>query len=154
MKAYDDQAADAYARVVTHYSMAPHVEDARERLIALNRPVPEPTKEELAESEAEEQSRTGITFKDRAMLLVKRGPVTVNAARIGEPTLTDPPPVTAPDVRKRDTALFTAALKQPAVAAVSSGWHQRPHAVAEPSCSGARTRRRRTAATGECALRG
>ena len=98
------------ARVVTHYSMAAHVEDARERLIALNRPVPEPTKEELADSEAEEQSRTGITFKDRALLLVKRGPVTVNAARIGEPTLTDPPPVTAPDVHKRDTALFTAAL--------------------------------------------
>jgi outer membrane protein assembly factor BamD len=110
MKAYDDQAADAYSRVVTHYSMAAHVEDARERLIALNRPVPEPTKEQLAESEAEEQSRTGITFKDRALLLVKRGPVTVNAARIGEPTLTDRPLVTAPDVHKRDTALFTAAL--------------------------------------------
>ena len=110
MKAYDDQAADAYARVVTHYSMAAHVEDARERLIALNRPVPDPTKEELANSEAEEQSRTGITFKDRALLLVKRGPVTVNAARIGEPTLTDPPAITAPEVHKRDTALFTAAL--------------------------------------------
>src|SRR5580698_8275861 len=110
MKAYDDQAADAYARVVTHYSMAAHVEDARERLIALNRPVPEPTKEELADSEAEEQSRTGITFKDRALLLVKRGPVTVNAARVGEPTLVDPPQVTAPDVHKQDTALFTAAL--------------------------------------------
>jgi outer membrane protein assembly factor BamD len=120
MKAYDDQAADAYSRVVTHYSMAAHVEDARERLIALNRTVPEPTKEELAESEAEEQSRTGITFKDRALLLIKRGPVTVNAARIGEPTLTDPPAITAPDVHKRDTALFTAALKGeplPAVAA-------------------------------------
>jgi len=110
MKAYDDQAADAYARVVTHYSMAAHVEDARERLIALNRPVPEPTKEELADSEAEEQSRTGITFKDRALLLVKRGPVTVNAARIGEPTLTDPPQITAPDVHKRDSALLVAAL--------------------------------------------
>ncbi len=109
-KAYDDQAADAYARVITHYSMTPHVEDARERLIALNRPVPEPSKEELAESEAEEQSRTGITFKDRALLLVKRGPVTVNAARVGDPSLTDPPPVTAPDVHKRDTALFTAAM--------------------------------------------
>ncbi|MGB8539842.1 MAG: outer membrane protein assembly factor BamD [Acidobacteriaceae bacterium] len=110
IKAYDDQAADAYSRVITHYPMTAHVEDARERLIALNRPMPEPTKEELAESEAEEQSRTGITFKDRALLLVKRGPVTVNAARIGEPTLTDPPQVTAPEVHKRDTALFTAAL--------------------------------------------
>jgi outer membrane protein assembly factor BamD len=110
-KAYDDQAADAYSRVVTHYSMAAHVEDARERLIALNRPVPEPTKEELADSEAEEQSRTGITFKDRALLLIKRGPVTVNAARVGEPTLTDPPQVTAPDVTKRSAALFAAAAK-------------------------------------------
>jgi outer membrane protein assembly factor BamD len=110
MKAYDDQAADAYSRVVTHYSMAAHVEDARERLIALNRPVPEPTKEELADSEAEEQSRTGITFKDRALLLVKRGPVTVNAARIGEPTLTDPPAIMAPDVNKYNQTLFTAAL--------------------------------------------
>jgi outer membrane protein assembly factor BamD len=90
--------------------MAPHVEDARERLIALNRTVPEPTKEELADSEAEEQSRTGITFKDRALLLVKRGPVTVNAARVGEPTLVDPPQVTAPSVHARDTALFVAAI--------------------------------------------
>jgi outer membrane protein assembly factor BamD len=110
MKAYDDQAADAYSRVVTHYSMAAHVEDARERLIALNRPVPEPTKEELADSEAEEQSRTGITFKDRALLLVKRGPVTVNAARIGEPTLADPPAITAPDVTKYNQTLFAAAF--------------------------------------------
>jgi outer membrane protein assembly factor BamD len=110
MKAYDDQAADAYARVITHYSMAPHVEDARERLIALNRTVPEPTKEELADSEAEEQSRTGITFKDRALLLVKRGPVTVNAARVGEPTLVDPPEVTAPAIHKRDADLFVAAI--------------------------------------------
>jgi outer membrane protein assembly factor BamD len=110
MKAYDDQAADAYSRVITHYSMAAHVEDARERLIALNRPVPEPSKEELADSEAEEQSRTGITFKDRALLLVKRGPVTVNAARIGEPTLTDPPAVMAPDINKYNQTLFAAAL--------------------------------------------
>jgi outer membrane protein assembly factor BamD len=141
MKAYDDQAADAYARVITHYSMAAHVEDARERLIALNRTVPDPTKEELANSEAEEQSRTGITFKDRALLLVKRGPVTVNAARIGEPTLTDPPAITAPDVHKRDTALFTAALNNqplpapaplgpPTTTAVASGAADAPEPAA------------------------
>jgi outer membrane protein assembly factor BamD len=130
MKAYDDQAADAYSRVVTHYSMAAHVEDARERLIALNRPVPEPTKEQLAESEAEEQSRTGITFKDRALLLVKRGPVTVNAARIGEPTLTDRPQVTAPEVHKRDTALFTAALANQPLPPVAPATGAAPAAAA------------------------
>src|ERR1700749_4120017 len=136
MKAYDDQAADAYGRVVTHYSMAAHVEDARERLIALNRPVPEPTKEELAESEAEEQGRTGIAFKDRSVLLVKRGPVPVNAARMGEPTLTDRPPITAPDVHKRDTALFTAALSnQPLPAPAALG----PPAAAAASSEAAAT---------------
>src|SRR5271155_2737452 len=133
MKAYDDQAADAYSRVVTHYSMAAHVEDARERLIALNRPVPEPTKEELADSEAEEQSRTGITFKDRALLLVKRGPVTVNAARIGEPTMTDAPQVTAPDVHKKDTALFTAALNNQPLPPVAPAPGAAPAAVADGS---------------------
>src|SRR5260370_25983777 len=111
--------------------MAANVEDARERLIALNRAVPEPTKEELAESEAEEQSRTGITFKDRALLVVKRGPVTVKAARIGEPTLTDRPQVTAPEVRKRDTALFTAALNNQPLPAVA------PAAGASPAANAA-----------------
>src|SRR5271170_3500336 len=139
MKAYDDQAADAYGRVVTHYSMAAYVEDARERLIALNRPVPEPTKEELADSEAEEQSRTGITFKDRALLLVKRGPVTVNAARIGEPTMTDAPQVTAPDVHKKDTALFTAALTNkplPPVAVTNSAPAVASGEAAAPAADG------------------
>ena len=113
-----------------------HVEDARERLIALNRAVPEPTKEELADSEAEEQSRTGITFKDRALLLVKRGPVTVNAARIGEPTLVDPPQVTAPAVHERDTDLFNAALQDKPLPAAPAA---RPAAAAVASAAAAPT---------------
>jgi outer membrane protein assembly factor BamD len=110
IKAYDDRAADAYDRVVTHYAMSAHVEDARERLIALNRPMPEATQQELAASEKLEQSRTGITLKDRAMFLVKRGPNTVEAARIGKPTIVDPPEVDAPAVNKQNEAMFTAAL--------------------------------------------
>ncbi|HEV2273181.1 MAG TPA: outer membrane protein assembly factor BamD [Acidobacteriaceae bacterium] len=110
IRAYDDRAADAYTRVVTQYSTAPHVEDARERLIALNRPIPEPTQQELAESEAEEQSRIGVSLKDRALFLVKHGPTTVNAARIGEPSLTDTPQVTAPDINGQNRDLFNAAI--------------------------------------------
>ena len=40
---YLDKAAAAYGQVVTRYPMAPRVEDARDRLVAMNRPVPEPT---------------------------------------------------------------------------------------------------------------
>src|ERR1700744_3947811 len=91
--------------------MAPHVEDAKDRLIAMGRPVPEPTPEQLAESEAEEGSRTTVKLKDRAMLLVKQGPSTVHAARVGEPTMTDPTQVTAPQVREQTVAMFNAAMK-------------------------------------------
>lgn len=120
IKAYDDRAADAYGRVVTHYAMAPHVEDARERLIALNRSVPEPTQAELAESEAQEQSRIGVSLKQRAMFLVKHGPTTVNAARIGEPTLTDPAQVNAPTVNKENSAMFNAAINGKALPAATA----------------------------------
>ena len=112
--AYDDRAAEAYGRVVTRYPMAPHVEDARERLIALGRPVPEPTQTALAESEAEEQSRINVKLKDRAMLLVKHGPSTLEAARVGEPLMTTPKTVTAPDISKENIAIFNTAAGKPA----------------------------------------
>jgi outer membrane protein assembly factor BamD len=107
--AYDDRAADCYSKVVTRYPMAPHVEDAREKLIALGRPVPEPTQAELAESESEEQSRANIKLKDRAILLVKHGPSTLEAARVGEPLMTPATTVTAPEVSKENIAIFNAA---------------------------------------------
>src|SRR6202012_859771 len=107
--AYDDRAADCYSKVVTRYPMAPHVEDAREKLIALGRPVPEPTQAELAESESEEQSRANIKLKDRAILLVKHGPSTLEAARVGEPLMTPAKTVTAPEVSKENVAIFNAA---------------------------------------------
>ena len=44
---YPDKAAAAYAKVITRYPMAPHVEDARDRLVAMNRPVPEPRRPRL-----------------------------------------------------------------------------------------------------------
>jgi outer membrane protein assembly factor BamD len=112
---FDDRAAEAYSKVVTRYPMAPHVEEAKERLIALNKPVPEPTAEALAENEAEMQSLINIKLKDRAMLLVKHGPSTIQASRVGEPTLTDPKRMIAPEVTKETAATFTAAMgKTPA----------------------------------------
>jgi outer membrane protein assembly factor BamD len=113
--AYEDRAADCYSKVVTRYPMAPHVEDARERLIALGRPVPEPTQTELAESEAEEQSRANIKLKDRAILLVKHGPSTIEATRVGEPLMTPAKTITAPEISKENIAIFnTAAGIKPA----------------------------------------
>jgi outer membrane protein assembly factor BamD len=111
VKAYNDRAADAYDRVVVRYAMAPHVEDAKDRLIAMGRPVPEPTQAQLAESEAEEGSRTPVKLKDRALLMIKPGPSTVRAARVGEPNMADATQTTAPQVRESTVSMFNAAMK-------------------------------------------
>ena len=111
MKAYNDRAAQAWARVVIRYPMAPHVEDAKDRLIAAGRTVPEPNAAEMAESEAEEGSRTQLKLKDRAIGLIKHGPVTVAAARVGTPTMTDQAPVLAPTVYDQQAQQFQLAIK-------------------------------------------
>jgi outer membrane protein assembly factor BamD len=111
VRAYNDRAAAAWDRVVTHYAMSPHVEDAKDRLIAMGRPVPEPTAAEMAESEAQEGSRTPVKLKDRTLMLLQHGPSTVESARVGEPTMTDPPPVLAPSVTAETLANFNLAIK-------------------------------------------
>ena len=110
-KFYDKRAVAAWSRVVSHYPMAPHVEDAKDRLIAMGAPVPDPTPQALAESQAEEDSRVPVHIGKRALDLLSRGPDTVHAARVGEPSLQSPPPVLAPEVIKQSTEVMTAAAK-------------------------------------------
>jgi outer membrane protein assembly factor BamD len=107
---YQDKAAAAYAKVITRYPMAPHVEDARDRLVAMNRPVPEPTQEAAAENDAEERSRQPLHFTDRTLGLIKHGPTVVEAVHVGEPSLDDPKRTLAPDVGKENLAIFNAAV--------------------------------------------
>jgi outer membrane protein assembly factor BamD len=107
---YDDQAAAAYSRVVTRYAMAPHVEDAKDRLLGLGRPVPEPSKEELAESQAEEESRVPVKLSQRAVLLFSKAPSTVAAAHVGQPTMTDPTATYATQVNKNTLTAYNAAI--------------------------------------------
>ena len=106
---YQDRAAAAYAKVITRYPLAPHVEDARDRLVAMNRPVPEPTDAAIAENDAEEKSRQPIRFTDRTLGLVKHGPTVVEAVHVGEPSLDDAKRTLAPDITKENIALFNSA---------------------------------------------
>ena len=103
---YQDKAAAAYAKVITRYPMAPHVEDARDRLVAMNRPVPEPTQAAIAESDAEERSRQPLHFTDKTLDIIKRGPTVVEAVHVGEPALDDPTRTLAPDVTKQNRTIF------------------------------------------------
>lgn len=97
-KTYDDQAIAAYSKVVLEHSASPHVEDARDRLDAMNVPIPTPTPEQVAASVALENSRRQYRLQDRATLLFMHKPDVVLTARDGEPTLADPPPTLAPHI--------------------------------------------------------
>ena len=97
---YTSRAAHAYDRVVLEYPMAPHADDARDRLEAMNQPVPQPTQEQIANSAAIEQSRAPVNLKYRAFLLITARPSTVQAARVGDPSLTNPPQIMAPELVK------------------------------------------------------
>ena len=107
---YNDRAAQAYAKVITRYPMAPHVEDARDRLIAMNRAVPEPTAQAVAESDAEERSRQPLRFTDKTLDIIKHGPSVVEAVHVGDPSLDDPKRTIAPDITKENIALFNTAV--------------------------------------------
>ncbi|MGC9159661.1 MAG: outer membrane protein assembly factor BamD [Terracidiphilus sp.] len=107
---YLDRASAAYDRVITRYPMAPHVEDARDRLVAMNRPVPEPTEAALAENDAEERSREPLRFTGRTLDIFRHGPSVVEAVHVGEPTLEDPTRTIAPDVAKENIQLFQDAV--------------------------------------------
>ena len=124
---YQDRAAAAYAKVITRYPMAPHVEDARDRLVAMNRPIPEPTQDAVAENDAEERSRQPVHLSDKAFAIVRHGPTVVEAVHVGDPSLEDPKRTLAPEITKENGAMFAAAINAgrpaaaPAAPAVPTG---------------------------------
>ncbi len=109
-KIYDDQAAAAYKRVVLEHSAAPHVEDAKDRLAAMNIPIPTPTPDQVAASVALENSRAQYKLTDRVGLILFRKPDVVTAARMGDPPLVDPKPTLAPTVSRQVISDFNSAL--------------------------------------------
>ena len=107
---YDDQAIAAYSKVVTEHAASKDVEDARDRLAGMHAPIPKPTAEQLAASEALENSRAQYRITDRAKLLIFHTPDVVTAAKTGDPTMADPKPTTAPDVTRQVMKDFQLAM--------------------------------------------
>ncbi|HEY5056659.1 MAG TPA: outer membrane protein assembly factor BamD [Acidobacteriaceae bacterium] len=110
LKIYDGDAQAAYDKVVLEHSASAHVEDARDRLVGMNLPVPTPTAEEVAASTALENSRGQYTLSKRAIGLFAHTADTVPAATIGEPLLEDPRATTAPDIMHRAQQDFAEAI--------------------------------------------
>ncbi len=133
---YDGLAADNYRKVVLEHAAAPHVEDAKDRLAAMNLPIPEPSKEQLAASQALEDSRRTYQISDRLRLFILHQPDTVNTAGIGEPSLTDPKPTLAPTIVKRVQSDFNSAFTPtPAATPTPTAAITTPDAPATPAAA-------------------
>jgi outer membrane protein assembly factor BamD len=92
---FASKAAEAYAKIITRYPAMNRADDARLRLAALQQPIPRPTKAALALNKAEEAGRGEQTLLSRMMSGFNRHADSSSAAKLGEPTLTDPTPMSA-----------------------------------------------------------
>jgi outer membrane protein assembly factor BamD len=109
-KINEDQAQAAYTKVVLEHAAAPHVEDAKDRLVGMGLPVPTPTPEQLAASTALESSRGQYTLSKRVVGFVMHQADTVPAATTGAPPLEDPTPTNAATVVRKAIDDYQAAL--------------------------------------------
>jgi outer membrane protein assembly factor BamD len=88
-------ASAAYSQIITRYPLMERETDAKKRLAVLHQPIPRPTKAAVAQNRAEEDSRREAGTMDRLMGVVRKGPDTSLASKVGDPTLVDPTPVSA-----------------------------------------------------------
>ena len=123
--------------MVLEHSAAQHVEDAKDRLAAMNLPIPTPTKEQVDASVALENSRSTYRMSDRVSLLVMHKPDTVLAPHIGDPPLVDPKATLAPGVMKKAQAEFAAAIAPDAPAPAAIAPTPAPEAAPAPAAPAA-----------------
>jgi len=90
------KAIEAYTRIIKRYPAMGRADSARQRLKALNAPIPTPTAEAMAESKAEEESRGHLTHMQGLTGDFKKHPDLARAAKVGEPSLEEEKVASAP----------------------------------------------------------
>jgi outer membrane protein assembly factor BamD len=91
-------ATEAYAKIITRYPAMDRALDAKARLEALHQPVPRPTKAMLEQNKKEVASRHEPGTMANMLNGFEKHPDVAKASHVGEPTMTDPEPVTATGV--------------------------------------------------------
>jgi outer membrane protein assembly factor BamD len=97
-------AAEAYGKIIKRYPAMDRAVDAKTRLEALHQPVPRPTRAAFENSKKEEASRQQAGMLSKGLGTFEKFPDVSRAARVGEPTMVDPEPVTATGVVKELTS--------------------------------------------------
>jgi len=101
-------AAEAYGKILTRYPMMDRADDAKRRLAALHQPIPRPTKAAVAQNKAEIASRGQSTMMQGLMGLIKKGPDVTVAAKVGEPNLIEPTPISVQDILHQEIGAVSA----------------------------------------------
>ena len=102
---YQNEAAKEYARIIERYPLGDKADDARSRLKDLGKPVPTPTPQAIAEFKAEEASRSDMGRLGKIMANFHKAPDDLKrASKVGEPTLVDPDPTSAPQIIRSATS--------------------------------------------------
>ncbi len=106
IRLWTDKAAANYSKIITRYPVTDRVGDAKARLEALDRPVPTPTAEAIAQNKAEEAGRESMGRVAAFRQMLHKAPsAEINmASKTGEPTLVDPPQTSAPLLVKGNEA--------------------------------------------------
>jgi outer membrane protein assembly factor BamD len=99
-KDYLDKATEAYSKIVVRYPAMPRYADARQRLTAINRPVPVPTPDAIALNKKELASRTPTTHYERFVTNMGKRPDLSGATRVGTPVMVNPQETDAPKLAR------------------------------------------------------
>jgi len=85
---FEDKAAAAYTRIVKDYPLSDHADEAKEKLEAMKRPVPQADPVAYARMKYEQENHTSTKLITRVLDPFKKSPNTNMAAKSGSPTMT------------------------------------------------------------------
>ncbi len=97
---FEDREASALSRLVREYPISSHLDEAKERLTAMKRPVPPADPGAYARMKYEMENRTTDSMFAKTLSVFTRGPSTAAAAKMGNPAMTTvrpPTPVSVPN---------------------------------------------------------
>ncbi len=95
IKQYEKEAAGAYSKILTRYPAMERVDAAKKKLAELHAPIPKPTPEAVAQNKAEQESRSHQSKREYMTDFMHHRPDTSEAAKVGEPTMVEPPQTSA-----------------------------------------------------------
>jgi outer membrane protein assembly factor BamD len=137
---FENQAAAAYTKIVKDYPLSPRVEQAKEKLLALKRPVPEADPVAYARMKYELENREKPGMMSHVWGVFRKSPDMSQAAKSGAPQMTGMRPGIPASVPPSAAGVGTGVSAEVTASTVSdpSALDQQPDARANPPAAAAK----------------